>query len=315
MNNQYQINKLDEFIAKNLLRVLKQETKDTLGDRNTYIGASDIGGCPYQTVMSKKNPPKHSIKQQIRFQRGHLAENLVSKMLDSEEFNVIDQYEVLGQIGEIPLKAHLDKLIKSKDKCVIIEVKTTSSPVDEPYESWIYQVQFQMGLMLEDCDHKVEAYILAMDLNTGWLKTFPIEFDDTLFEHCLKKAEHLEDAMKGLVEPKAIIQNYCGMCHLKMTCPKQGQFAEDLPEDIKKDLEFIKKSKNMAKESKQREQKVKEYLVNTGISQAKDTCSETVVSIREQETSRFNTTAFARDYPELHTEYLNTSSSYRMTVI
>jgi len=306
--------KLESFIATNLDRVLKLETENTLGDRSTYIGASDIGGCPYKTVMSKRKPPKISLKQQIIFQRGHLAESLVKKMLDGLD-NVIDQYEVLGQIGDIPLKAHLDMLIQSKSRCVVIEVKTVSAPVDEPYESWVMQVQFQMGLMLEECNHKLEAYVLAMDLNTGWIKPFKIEFDDTLFEICLKKAEHLEDAMKGLVEPKAIIQNYCSTCPFKMSCPKQGEHAKDLPEDVKKDLEFIKKSKLMAKESKLRENRVKSYLVNMGIDIGKDTRSDTVVSVREQETSRFDINSFAKEHPELHKKYLKTSSSYRMSVI
>lgn len=307
-------NKFEAFIASNLTRVLDLETKNTLGDRSEYIGAGDIGGCTFKTVMSKRKPPTYSLKQQIIFQRGHLAENLVTKMLDG--LDVKDQYEVLGQIDQIELKAHLDKLIKMKNKCVIVEVKTVSAPVDEAYESWIYQVQFQMGLLLQDgCSDNIEAYVLALDLNSGWLKTFKIEFDDYIFNTCLNKAQHIEDAMKGLVEPKAIVQYYCGSCPFKMSCPKQGQFAEDLPEDLKMDLEFIKKSKEMAKESKLRENRVKDYLVNMGIEKGKDTRSNTVVSVREQEKSRFDTQRFAREHPELYKEYLNTSSSYYMNVI
>lgn len=310
---QSKTNKFESFIASNLTRVLEIETKETLGDRNEYIGASDIGGCPYKTVMSKRNPPIHSLKQQIIFQRGHLAENLVTKMLDG--LPVVDQFEVLGQLDQIQLKAHLDKLLKSKERCVIVEVKTVSAPVDEPYESWVMQVQFQMGLMLEQCDHAVEAYVLAIDLNSGWLKTFNIEFNDDLFELCLSKAQHIEDAMKGLCEPKAIIQNYCSTCPFKMQCPKQGRFAEDLPEDIKMDLEFIKKSKKMAKESRLRENRVKSYLINTGVSLGKDTRSNTVVSVKEQETSRLDIERLKSEEPEIYKRFLNTTSSYKMSVI
>jgi len=302
----------EAFIEKNLLRVLDKESKISLGDRSEYIGASDIGGCPYKTIMSKRKPPIHSLKQQIIFQRGHLAENLVTKMLDG--LPVEDQFEILGELDQFSLKAHLDKLIKSKDRCVIVEVKTVSAPVDEPYESWVMQVQFQMGLILQECNHNVEAYVLAIDLNSGWMKVFEIEFDDGLFEVCLGKAQHIIDAIRGQVEPKAIIQNYCSTCPYLMTCPKQGQHALELPEDIKADLEFIKKSKQMAKESKLRENRVKNYLVNTGIEIGKDLSSSTVVSVREQESSRFNIQAFAKDYPDLHKQYLRTTSSYRMTV-
>ena len=312
---QANVSKFEAFISSNLSRVLNLETKDTLGNRSEYVGASDIGGCPYKTVMSKKHPPVYSLKQQIIFQRGHLAETLVSKMLDG--LNVEDQYEVLGEIDQVQLKAHIDKLVKAKNRCVVIEVKTVSAPVDEPYESWVLQVQYQMGLLMQEngCNDNVEAYVLAMDLNSGWLKTFHIEFDDALFELCLSKAQHIGDAMKGLVEPKAIVQYYCGSCPFKMSCPKQGQFAEDLPEDLKMDLEFIKKSKKMAKESKLRENRVKNYLVNMGIKKGKDTCSDTVVSVREQETSRFDVKRFAEEHPDLYKEYLNTSSGYSMSVL
>lgn len=306
-------NKFKTFVGENLLRVLALETESTLGDRSKYIGASDIGGCPYKVVKSKLNPPVYSLEQQIIFQRGHLAEDLVSKML--EGLNVVDQHEALGEIDEFALKAHIDKIITSKKRCVIIEVKTVSAPVDEPYESWVLQVQYQMGLMLEECDHDMEAYVLAMDLNTGWLEAFPIEFDDGLFELCLSKASHLISALKGECEPKAIIQNYCGSCHLKMECPKQGRHADELPDDIKADLEFVKKSKEMAKESKSREARVKEYLVNMGIEIAKDSSAETVVSVKEQETNRLDIERFKADHPDLYEEYLKSTSSFKMTVL
>ena len=41
--------KFESYIASNLDKVLGLETINTLGDRNTYIGASDIGGCPFKT--------------------------------------------------------------------------------------------------------------------------------------------------------------------------------------------------------------------------------------------------------------------------
>jgi len=306
-------NKFETFLESNLLKVLKLETKKTLGNRLDYIGASDIGGCPYKVVTDKLNPPEHSLKQQIIFQRGHLAEALVYKMLDG--LDVVDQFEVLGDIDNFPLKAHLDFLIKAKNRCVIIEVKTVSAPVDEPYESWVFQVHMQMGMMLEECGHNVEAHILAIDLNSGWMKTFKIEFDDNIFNLCLNKAQHIKDSLAGECEPKAIVQFYCGSCHLKMSCPKQGKFAEDLPEDIKDDIKFIKESKAMAKESKLRENRVKSFLVNTDVKLAKDTCTDTIVSIRENETSRLDMYRFKTENPDLYKEYLKTTSTYVMSVI
>jgi len=305
--------KFESFIASNLDRVLNLESKKTLGDRSKYIGASDIGGCPYKTVMSKRHPPKHDLKQQIVFQRGHLAEELVSKMLDG--LDVDDQYEVLGQLDKIELKAHIDKLIKAKDRCVIVEVKTTSAPVDTPYESWVLQVQFQMGLMLEKCNHRVEAYVLAIDLNSGWIKPFYFEFNDDLFEMCLGKAQHLEDAMEGRCEPRAIIQYYCGSCPFKLECPKQGKFAEDLPHDLKLDLDFIKRSKSMAKESKLRENRVKKYMLEMGIEKGKDADTQTVASVQSSSATRLDINALKLKYPEIYQELSYRSNSDRLTVL
>jgi len=303
----------ESFIASNLEKVLGLETKETLGDRNTYIGASDIGGCPFKTVMSKRNPPKISLKQQIIFQRGHLAEDLVSKMLDG--LPVVDQHEILANFDEIPFKAHLDKLIEAKNRCVIVEVKTVSAPVDTPYESWVLQVQMQMGAMLEQCNHQVEAFVLAIDLNSGWLKTFHFEFDDDLFELCLSKRQHIEDAMKGLCEPKAIVQYYCGSCPFKMRCPKQGAIANDLPFDLVQDLAFIKESKRMAKEAKLRENRVKKYLVEMGIERGRDIQSNTVVSVSDSTMKRLDIESLKIAHPAIYEEFLTERTSHRMTVI
>lgn len=307
-------NKFQTFIQKNLQKVLHEETLLSLGDRSTYVGASDIGGCPYKTVMSKKNPPAYSFKQQLVFQRGHVAETIVAKMLRG--LNVIGQKEAIGEIDEFELKAHIDFLIQSKSKNVIVEAKSVSAPTDEPYEAWLLQVIYQMGLLLaDDPSQEIEAYVLAMDLNTGWLKTFKIEFDDNLFELCLGKAVHIIDALKGNCEPRAIIQNYCGSCHLLMQCPKQGLHATELPVDIDADVDFIKKSKEMQKESKLREARVKEYLVNTGVEKSKSENCNSVVTVKEQESTRFDLERFRLDYPELAKKYVKKSSTFKMTVL
>ena len=308
--------RFESFIFNNLNRVLKLETQDTLGDRMKYIGSSDLSDCPYKVVQSKLNPPEYSTKQQIIFQRGHLAESIVAKMLSGLK-NVREQVEVTAEMGELPLKAHIDFLVKDKKKCVIIEAKTVSAPIDVPYESWIMQVQYQMGLLMQDgCNsNEIEAYVLAMDLNTGWLKSFKVEFSDALFEVCLGKAEHIEESLLGKCEPKAVIQNYCGTCPFKMKCPKQGKFSEELPDDLKTDLEFIKKSKAMAKESKLREARVKNYLVEMGIKSGKDENTSTVVSVRKQTATRVDAQQLKFLYPEIYEELSYESDSHRMTVI
>ena len=38
-----------------LQQLASQQTVETLGDRSTYLGASDIGSCPRKTILTKLN--------------------------------------------------------------------------------------------------------------------------------------------------------------------------------------------------------------------------------------------------------------------
>lgn len=307
----------ESYIKANFIKTLNQESKDTLGDRSKYIGASDIGGCPYKVIKDKLEKPEYSIEKHIVFQRGHIAEDLVAKMITGTKYK--RQVELKGDMDGFPINVHLDFLIRGETRSVIIEAKTVSAPIDEPYESWVLQVQFQMGLLLneiQDEDHKVEAYIVAIDVNKGWFKVFKQDFDDDIFDMTLNKANHLVDCLTNGVEPKAIIQDYCSTCPHIMSCPKQGKFASEMPEDIKEDVKKIKLFKQEEKKIKAIQDKVKEYLVNTGLEKTKLESDEidVMVSCKETKSSRFNTKKFKEDYPELAAEYTNESSSFRMLV-
>lgn len=304
--------KLLSYIRKGIQKWAKQNTKDTLGDRSKYIGASDIGGCPFKTVMSKKNPPINSLEQELIFFRGHIAEEFVSRGLTG--LRIEKQVEAVSELNNFPLKAHLDRLVKGKNRDVIIEVKSTSAPLYEPYESWVLQVTYQMGLMFEKTGKMPDAYVLALDVNSGWIEEFKIEFDDIIFNICLSKAEHIIDALEGRCEPKAIIQYYCGTCPFKLQCPKQGKFAEDLPSALHEDLEFIKAFKAMQKEAKKRETRVKEYMVNMGIEALKEETTNSVVITKEMQSTRVNTEKLKELYPEVYKECVKTSSYYRMNI-
>ena len=307
-----------DFIQENLKKQLEIESKKSLGDRSKYIGASDVGGCPYNVINTKLRKPDISFEKSIIFQRGHLAEEIVAKMLTGT--NAQQQVELVGEMDNFPLIAHLDFLIKSKTRSIVIEAKTVSAPVDEPYESWILQVQFQMGLLMQDLDedHKIEAYVIALDVNTGWHKVFKIEFDDDLFLMALNKAAHLISCLKDGEKPKAIIQNYCSTCPFLMECPKQGKFADEMPDDIRDDLVKIKAHKVNEKDIKKRTEKIKEYLINTGLEKVKleesATTPQIMVSIKESTTNRFSAVDFKKVHPALAEEFSKESSSFRLTI-
>lgn len=307
------IKKIISYMSKSIKKFAQKQTKATLGDRSTYVGASDIGGCPFKTVMSKRNPPEISLQQELIFFRGHIAEEFVARGLTG--LHIDPQVEIESEISGFPLKAHIDFMTKGKKGDVILEVKSTSAPLYEPYESWVLQVTFQMGLVHQKTGKMPDGYVIALDVNTGWIDEFKIEFDDAIFNTCLSKADHIVSALRGECEPKAIIQYYCSTCPFKMQCPKQGKFAEDLPSALYEDLEFIKASKVMAKEAKKREARVKEYMVNMGIETLKEDTTQSIVSVREVENTRVNTNKIKELYPEVYKDCCNTSSYYRMNVL
>lgn len=305
-----------DFVKKNFSRVLKEETKSSLGDRSKYVGSSDVGSCPYKVVREKLSPVEHSFEKQIVFQRGHIAETMVEKMITG--LNYRKQVEVKGDINNFPLKSHIDFLIEGKNESIIIEVKTVSSPIKEPNESWVLQTQFQMGLLnneIQDEDHKVRAIIFAIDVNTGWSEEFNQDFDDSLFLYSLNKAAHIADCLENEAKPKAVIQHYCGSCPFQNECPKQGGFADEVPEEIKEDISRLKEIKSLDKEKKLLEKKIKEFLVNVGINNYKhEGAEDLIVTLKEIESSRFNTAAFKKDHPDLYEEYTKVSQSIKMTV-
>jgi CRISPR-associated exonuclease Cas4 len=306
------------FIVSNFLKTVKQESIDSLGDRSTYIGASDVGSCPHKVINDKLNKPEHSLEKEIVFQRGHIAEEIVAKMLHGIP-GLERQFEVKGELDEFPLLAHLDFLVNGKNRKVIVEAKTVSSPIDEPYESWVLQTQFQMGMLMneiqnEDC--QIEAYVVAINVNSGWMKVFKQDFSDDLFLTALNKASHLIDCLKNGEKPKAVIQNYCSGCDYVMECPKQGCFASEMPEDLKEKMRKIIAHKKEAKLIKEMEDELKEYMINTGLEKGKieDEDFGVVASCKPTQSNRFDKNAFEQDYPELAKKYIKTIDSFRMTL-
>ena len=115
--------KLDAFINKNLPKVLAEHTINSLGDRSTYIGASDIGGCLRSSYLGKKQKVDYDISQHIVFERGHLSEGIVAKMLEGTPYKT--QVEAVGKAyNDFPIKAHID----FGATCWVLKRYSTASP-------------------------------------------------------------------------------------------------------------------------------------------------------------------------------------------
>jgi CRISPR-associated exonuclease Cas4 len=306
-------NKFEQFIEKNLKRVVAEETAQTLGDRSKYIGASDIAGCLRKAYLSKISPIEHSLEQLLIFERGHLAENIVAKMLKG--LHQKEQVEVVSKVDNgFEIKNHLDFVVYSKEKkeCVVIEAKSVSSEIDEPYESHILQIQMQMGLLQEQCgeDWKVRGYIFAINVNNGWHKAFPIEQNKVLFDMAMQRANQLAEAIVNKQEPEGEEQMYCSSCPFKGDCPAVRKGAvEELPKEVAEIVKKIKAFSSEEKKIKNLKNELKEWFKATDKSRCKaDDFTVSLVNVKGKEMA--DVKVLKEKYPEIWEQVKTVSNGY-----
>ncbi|EPE0913303.1 PD-(D/E)XK nuclease family protein [Campylobacter jejuni] len=296
-------NKFDIFVAQNLPKALKKASLQSLGDRASYVGSSDISSCLRKTYLDKTSENDYDLTTLIRFQRGHIAEGIVKVMLDG--LNPISQLELNSSYEGATLKAHIDFALENKDEIVIVEVKSVSTTVSEPYLSWNLQVQYQMAMLAKSKSKNIRAFVVAINVNTGWFKSFEIERNEALTQIAFEKAKKLSLALQSRVEPEAEIQLFCGVCPYKATCPLMLKGANELNGELlsvaqslillnakKKELESELDEKKAILEEYMRSHNVKKLQVNDSfITLSNDTTS-----------TSFDTKALQKDNPDLYEE-------------
>lgn len=264
---------IKKIIETCLPQIAAEKGKADLGDRSSYIGASDIGQCPRKTIMSKLFPQGVTLEQQIVFERGHLAENIIHESLiryaqDYIENVVTSQCEV-AYPGDENIKAHIDFVLWNTDKKTktVIEVKTATM-VSEPYDSWINQCIFQQGLlMLENPEIQVDGYVLCLDLKSGKMAEFKVEYDDEIFQNLIERAEYLLDLLNqkeidfaGIPQKESVL---CGYCAFQADCPAYED-KDNIPDDLK---ELIRKYSAINIKKKQLDKEIdtlKEVITSYG---------------------------------------------------
>ena len=302
---------LELFIEKNLPKVLEEQTKDQLGDRSTYIGASDIGGCLRKVFLSKQQKPDYDIAQHIVFERGHIAEGIVEKMLKGTPYKTKIEVSSLADNG-FPIKAHIDFMVENKDECVIIEAKSTSTPVSEPYESWILQTQLQMGLVLKTRNRKsVRGYVIAIDVNTGWYKTFIVDFNKTLFNIAMTNANTLANALKTRKTPTPSIQMYCSKCPFKSNCPAIAKGVEkQLPTNIKSIVYKLKTLQKVDSEIRQLKKELISFMEATNTQIAKSGNAIVQLCQSKNDSYSIDTGRLRVEQPDIYAKYRKPSKSF-----
>jgi hypothetical protein len=128
----------------------------TLGDRNRYIGLSDIGRaleCPRAALASKLFlRSQDSLQKQLVLQRGHWLEHGIGQALAAHKLHVLPQLE-LGLVHKgTPVKAHLDFTLvweKPRPAVRILEIKSTGRLPDTLFTSYEVQLHGQTGLLAQ----------------------------------------------------------------------------------------------------------------------------------------------------------------------
>ncbi|SMP81831.1 CRISPR-associated exonuclease Cas4 [Desulfonatronum zhilinae] len=241
------------------------QTETTLGNRASYIGASDIGNCPRKAVLGKIIPKKTNLRSLLLMKRGHLAEQIVLEALadfdptHQAELSLYVEYcptclwfdpfepttkQTCPRCSEpldvLPLKAHLDILLPGQR---ILEIKT--SALTEIPTAWERQLAMQMFLLSRSTNRNgIDGAIVVLDLGKGSMimqnhYTHSPENAYPLLNRAIQIWEGLKDASRsenpeqlGLqCEPSPL----CGYCSFLGTCPAyQGP---ELPEQLQPLLE------------------------------------------------------------------------------
>lgn len=215
----------------------KKHTEETLGDRSTYLGASDVGGCPRKTILSKITPSEHNLTTHIRFMRGHMAEDILAQAFTAVGYKFERQVEIEHDCFGAPLKVHIDFVFVSEGtKTVsVLEVKSPEQMPEVPYESWELQLFTQMGLVaLKYPGYTVKGAILGFQFGNDGLKLWNgYTPSDTVFGSVENRVADVWNDYQLVqageqIDLKTEWSPLCAFCDHIASCPRFQ--AEEIPE-------------------------------------------------------------------------------------
>ncbi|RDU73042.1 hypothetical protein CQA57_05815 [Helicobacter anseris] len=242
-------NNFEEIFAQGLKKHSEEQTLKTLGDRSLYVGSSDVGNCLKKVCFSKVYGEEHNTNQLLIFERGHLAETIIKNILLSQKIEFEEQKTIKGEDEFNFIKTHIDFYIPDED--LLIEVKSSNTLPDNPYNSWIQQVQLQMGI------GKIsKAKIICFDLNSGKYKVFEnILFNDFIFQKCLERASKIYNFLQNKEEmPNGEITQLCAYCPFRDRC---SEFCSQKAVVDKSMIDSIIDLKNKEADKKALEEQIK----------------------------------------------------------
>ncbi len=178
--------KLLATIASGLQKHACSQTKSQLGDRQNYIGMSDIAlasECLRLAVLRKRNPkeiPKVTaenysqiLKKQLTLQRGHWLEEGIANALYAEGFRIIPQLEIAVELPEkVPIKIHIDFVLVGENVIRILELKSNEHLPNQAQKGHELQVQGQASFLYKHWNEAVFSLKDAHGVSLYENKTF-----------------------------------------------------------------------------------------------------------------------------------------------
>jgi CRISPR-associated exonuclease Cas4 len=266
------------------------QTAQTLGDRSTYIGASDIGQCPRKVILGKVVPTQHSLKTLLHFKRGHLTEEIVAEVLQDfvperqkavcESIPYCSLCEFISLEGSanqvspncprcqepmslLPVAAHIDFLLPGNR---IIEVKSTS--LTEVLAAWETQLVFQMMLLQRETRRHVEGALLLIDIGKAEMRAFngyaySPDRDRELLAKAVAIWEGVQAASRSeapeLLNLQCEPSILCGYCSYLVSCPAHA--GPELPQEVSTLLEQYHQATEAEKAAKAVRETLRDHVL------------------------------------------------------
>jgi hypothetical protein len=302
-----------------------RRSEDDLGDRSTYIGASDLNSnCIRKTVLEKRNasnPKKIDFQQGIYYERGHLAEHILRKALIEENIPHYYQPELIHPT-EPWIIAHLDFMFVGPEYVLVNDMKTGPIPSGPDY--WVRQLYLQQGLAkMYFPGKKVVGSVTVIDLTQGEVKQFNgIQYDAREFTRSFRKAKFIKFVMENGGEDKYATQTpLCPWCNHMADCPKY--LAGDIPEITDTETVEMSRQYNDAKitntESGKTYDKLRKKLLDIVLGFGKISkrvkIDDFILEPKPFNRSSIDGKRLKAEEPEIYAKYSNTAASYKLSCV
>ena len=311
-----------------------------LGDRRSYIGASEIGSCLRRVVSSKLFPEPFDQASMGRMLAGKALENEVVQLVRialNGRLRNTGRVQLDLKHPTLPFHAHPDgRIIGGFDGLKgdgVLEVKTASSNTFRRFQSeglpihYLDQVQSQMGLS----GLQWAMVVLVSRENLADQTTFTIRFNP---EHYAQLEERAARATGVLTHNNILTElsgepdrGFCFSCPFSRNCEsfcalreagQRGEVPEVTRLQLECQLEELSSLESLSGPMQDRiselRNQVKTALLNTGAS--KVVLDNGTVQMVESSRTSFDSKLLQREAPDLYARFQKTSafSTLRITI-